>query len=272
MRKSWQTSPPMPAATDSIRWRGHRGGVIAMHRALHHFRLDPMLLLSSISLLVLCTVLWFLLLPVICHYWNQIFALGLRLLPLHARLEVASYSLGFLRLAVPCLRMEPVLPNLRVWTLSCLAALVVLVATFFLPSKWLPIVYLIRSVLALHASALIYFALWPASFPHTPSSYLEGLTTAGLALISILPLLFALTYYIFDFGLFKKAGLTAMTMVHLTMFLPVQLLLQALVLQQSVLFMPLLYIIFGIPLDIVVIVAFYSWGMSWAFRSPGLAK
>jgi len=29
--------------------------------------------------------------------------------------------------------------------------------------------------------------------------------------------------------------------------------------------MPVLYIIFGMPLDVLLIIAFYSWGMTWSF-------
>jgi hypothetical protein len=50
------------------------------------------------------------------------------------------------------------------------------------------------------------------------------------------------------------------------MFVPLQVLVHALVLQKSLLFMPVLYIIFGLPVDILVVIAFYSWGMTWPFR------
>ena len=98
---------------------------------------------------------------------------------------------------------------------------------------------------------------------------MQGLVTAEIALISTVPLLFGLTYYIFDFGLLKKVFLTAITMAHLALFLPLQVLLQALVLQRTVLFMPILYIILGLPVNILIIIAFYSWGMTWFFRSTG---
>jgi hypothetical protein len=52
-------------------------------------------------------------------------------------------------------------------------------------------------------------------------------------------------------------------MSYLSLLLPVQVLLQAMVLEKSVLFMPILYIVFGLPVDILIILAFYSWGMSW---------
>jgi hypothetical protein len=86
-------------------------------------------------------------------------------------------------------------------------------------------------------------------------------------LISTVPLLFGLTYYIFDFGLGKKALLTAMTIAHLGLFLPLQVLLQALFSQKTVLFMPVLYIIFGMPVNILIIIALSSWGITWFFRS-----
>jgi len=144
-----------------------------------------------------------------------------------------------------------------------------LAATFLLPSKLMPVIYLLRGILSVPATALLYFALLPARFPHNPDSYMQGLVTAEIALISTVPLLFGLTYYIFDFGLLKKAFLTAITMAHLALFLPLQVLLQALVLQRTVLFMPILYIILGLPVNILIIIAFYSWGMTWFFRSTG---
>jgi hypothetical protein len=67
--------------------------------------------------------------------------------------------------------------------------------------------------------------------------------------------------------LLKKALLTTVAMTHLALFLPLQILLQGLFLQKTVLFMPVLYIIFGMPVNILIIVAFYSWGMTWSFRT-----
>ncbi len=118
----------------------------------------------------------------------------------------------------------------------------------------------------MHASALFYFALWPAGFPHAPDAYMEALVNSGIGLVTVVPLLLAVTYYIFDFGLWKKALLTVLTMSYLVLFLPFQFVLQALVLQTTLLFMPVLYIVFGMPVDVLLIIAFYSWGMTWSFR------
>lgn len=248
--------------------RGHRGGVITMHRALTHFRLGPMTLMTATSLCVALSAVWILLLSRLCSLWTRIFVIALRLLPLHADLAVSQHRVfSFLRLEIPYFRMEPILPSLQIWSLSCLATLAFIGVTFLLPKRLTPVIYLLRGVCLVQATALVYFAVMPARFPHTPDSYIQGLVTSGLALISTVPLLFGLTYYIFDFGLLRKALLTTLTMTHLALFLPFQILLQALVLQKTVLFMPLMYIIFGMPVDVLLIIAFYSWGMTWSFRT-----
>ena len=253
---------------DPVRARGHRGGVIPMHRALTHFRLGPINLIIAISLFVFFSSIWLAFLPKVCQFWNRVLALGIRTLPLHAELGLAEHHLThFLRFDVPYLRMEPVPPDSQTWWLTCTATVALFAASFFLPSKLIPVMYLLRGILLVPVTALVFFALLPARFPHTPDSYMEGLVMAGIALISTVPLLFGLTYYIFDFGLLKKAFLTGITMTHLALFLPLQVLLQALFLQKTVLFMPLLYIIFGMPINILIIIAFYSWGMTWFFRT-----
>jgi hypothetical protein len=256
--------------TDPIRARGHRGGVISMHRALAHFRLGTMNLITASCLFVFFSFAWLALLPQVCRLWTRIFTLGIRSLPLRAELGLAEHHwTAFLSFDIPYLRMEPVLPSAQVWWLSCFVTSLIFVATYFISKRLIPVIYLLRAVLLVQAIALLYFAFIPARFPHTPDSYLAGFVTSGIGLISLVPLLFGLTYYIFDFGLLRKALLTSITMAHLALFLPFQVLLQALVLQKTVLFMPVLYIIFGMPVDVMLVIGFYSWGMSWSFRSEG---
>jgi len=253
--------------TDLVPSRGHRGGVIPMHRALAHFRLGPMNLVTSISLFFFFSSIWLVLLPHLCRFWSRLFAWSLARLPLTASLNLSEHHLGSFHLQIPYLRMESVLPAPATWILTCIFTLLLFALTSLLPRNLMPIIYLTRAILLIQFSALAYFALWPLHFKHTPDSYMEALINSGIGLISIIPLLFALIYYIFDFGLGKKAFLTALTMTHMAIFLPFQILVHALILQNSVLFMPVLYIVFGVALDVMLIIAFYSWGMTWSFRS-----
>ncbi|MGA8154000.1 MAG: hypothetical protein WB952_23825 [Terriglobales bacterium] len=260
-------------STEDSLFRGHRGGVISMHRALTHFRLGPMNLVISISLFFVFSAIWVVLLPILCRFWNRLLGLSLRFLPLSGTLEVATHRFSTTYwLDIPYLRIYSVLPSLWTWSLSCGVTLLLFAATYLLPRRLAPILYLSRGILLVQATSLFYFALWPLHFPHAPDSYMEALITSGIGLISVIPLLFGLTFYIFDFGLWKKALLTALTMAHLTVFLPFQVVLQALVLQTTVLFMPVLYIIFGMPVDVLLIIAWYSWGMTWSFRPTATAS
>ena len=122
-------------------------------------------------------------------------------------------------------------------------------------------------MLFVQAVSLTYFAVRPAEFPHSCQDYMAGLLTSSLILIPVVPILFGITYYIFEFQLWKKFLLTLITMAHLVVFVPVQILLHSVALQSSVLFMPVLYLVMGVPMDVLIIVAFYSWGMSWKLKS-----
>ena len=257
-----------PRFADRSRFRGYRGGVIAMHRALARFVLEPLDLVTASLLVILFTFVWIAALPLVCRFWQAVLETGMRVLAMHAELGLTEHQFSpYIRFTIPFPRMPGILPDAQTWWTSTAVVVLLFAASFLLPKKLIPIVYLLRAVLFLHVTALLFFLFLPARFSHSPDSYMEGLTGYAIALISFVPILFGLTYYIFDFGIVRKALLTAMTMWHLVLFVPLQILLQAIVLQKTVLFMPLLYIVFGLPVDVLIILAFYSWGMSWSFKN-----
>ncbi len=256
---------------DRKRPRGHRGGVISMHRALTRFVLEPSDLVLSILLVLLVSLLWLAFLPWVCRLWLYVLQAGTKFAGLNGDVGVREHHFTrFLQFAIPYPRIKDVGPDAWTWWLTAATVLILFLATLRFPQKLIPLAYFLRGVLFVQTSALVYFALAPGRFPHTPDSYLEGLANYGLALISFVPIVFGLTYYIFNFGLIRKSLLTAMTMLHLCLFFPLQVLLQAIVLQKTVLFMPVLYIVFGMPLDVMIVVAFYSWGMSWPAKSENV--
>ena len=239
-----------------------------MHRALTHFVLAPSDLITALLLIFVSSSAWLLALPWLCRFWQTVMQIGIRILALDANLETSAHHVGrYLRFAIPYPTLQTNAPEPTTWWLSTIAVGLIFAATYLFPRGFTPVSYLIRAALFVQATALVYFLLIPAAFPHTPSSYMEGLVSARISLISILPMLFGLTFYIFQFSLTRKIVLTAITMAYLSLCLPIETLLQALVLQKSVLFMPVLYIMFGIPVDIMIVLAFYSWGMSWPLAS-----
>ena len=250
--------------------QGRFGGQIAplpsIHRALGHFHLSLTNLIVAIALSLSLSVFWLAILPYVCNFWRWMLAIGLHFVNIDARIELVPWRRGSVMLSIPCLRVTPLIPGFQAWLWNCLITAGLFAATFILRKQLVPIAYLSRGILLVHASACVYFAVLPLQFPHTPDSYLQGLMVSSIALITVVPFLYGLIYYIFDFGAWRKALLTALTMTYLVIFLPFQVLFQALLLQKTILYMPFLYMILSMPADGLIIVAFYSWGMTWKFR------
>jgi hypothetical protein len=253
-----------PRFADRGRFRGHRGGIIAMHRALTRYVLQPQDLITVALLVLLLSIAWIASLPCFCRMWRYAVENGMKMLALHTELGLTEHHITpYIRFVIPFPKMEGIAPDPRTWWSTAAVVCLLYAGSYLFPKKFTPVMYLLRAVLLIQVTALLYFLLMPARFPHTPDSYMEGFVTYGIALISSVPVLFGLTYYIFSFSLLRKIALTVMTMSYLSLFLPVEILLQAMVLEKSVLFMPILYIVFGLPVEILMILAFYSWGMSW---------
>jgi len=240
-----------------------------MHRALTRLILEPASLITATLLVLLFSFTWVISLPWLCRLWRYVLDNGIKMLALHAELGLAEHQITpYIRFVIPFPKMEGISPDAWMWWSTSAVVCLLYASSYLLPKKLTPVTYFLRAVLFVQATAQLYFLLVPARFPHTPDSYMEGLVSYRIALISAVPVLFGLSYYIFKFGLIKKIALTTLTMSYLALFLPVQILLQAMVLEKSVLFMPILYIVFGLPVDILIIVAFYSWGMSWPSEQP----
>jgi hypothetical protein len=253
------------------RFRGHRGGLIGMHRSMSRLELQPRDVIKSVVLALLFLVVWVISLPRLCRFWQYILDRGITLVPIHAGLGLSEHHVTrYIQFFIPYPRMQPIAPDAQTWAWTAIVVAALFAASFFLPPTQMPLRYLLRIVGFIQGTALLYFLWEPARFPHTPDSYLEGLVTYGIAMISFVPILFSFTYYIMNFSLLQKAFLTVVAMTHLTLFLPLLILLQAMVLQKSVLFMPLLYIVFGLPVEVLMIIAFYSWGMSWPSKDEPL--
>ena len=236
---------------------------------MSRFDLKARDVIGSGGLALFFVVVWVISLPRLCRFWKYVLDKGITLVPIHAGLGLSEHHVTrYLRFFIPYPRMQPIAPDAQTWGWTAIAVAALFATSFLLPETQMPLRYLLRIVCFIQGTGLLYFLWEPVRFPHTPDSYLEGLITYGIAMISFVPILFGFTYYIMNFSLLQKVFLTVVAMTHLTLFLPLLILLQAMILQKSVLFMPLLYIVFGLPVEVLMIIAFYSWGMSWPSPQP----
>ena len=276
------------AQTRELRHLGRDGEAIRRHRALVAQPLDVAGLVGASAVAASATAAWWAFSGAIFGVWGRIMAalipaLGLEspALPLlkagwipamkfGAAIPVVStrlYPFGPITLHVPWPQVTAGPPSATVWWVTAAITGLGLLATRFASREQMPYVYLIRLALFIQVSALAYFKITARPFPYSLSGYLSDMLVTNFALISLTPIMFALFLYIFDFGLIKKLGLTALTMAHLTLLTPLQFLIQAYFIHHfSLLFLPAFYLLLGTPLNVMVFIAFYSWGMSWEER------
>jgi hypothetical protein len=254
----------LPPALERIRRRGWRGGIIAPHRAFAQLHLGSGGVRDAILLGTGCTAAWMLLLPAVGRFWAKIFSFwGLRI-GLRSAVLMAPQGWGrFLHFSLPCFAIAAGSAGGTAWWVATILTVVALVFSFLLNEEAMPWAYLLRAFCILQASALLYFLVASARFPHDLQGYTVSMLVFSCILIGLVPVIYAFTFYILDFTLKQKLLLTLVTMAQLALLVPHQYLLHVYLLHWSVLFMPVLYFMFGPLLDILAFIGFYSWGMSW---------
>jgi len=251
----------------ALRDRGWRGGLITPHRAFVRLRLGPLRVVESVGLALAGSAVWLTLLPRVGRFWGRIFAFWGARLGLGSDVLLIPQGWGrHIHFVLPCFAMAAGPASGTAWWTTTGFTVLAFVATFFLSEEALPWAYLIRGFCFLQATALVYFAVASARFPHDLPGYTVSMLVFSSILIGLVPILYSFTYYLLNFSVWQKILLTAITMLHLVLFVPQQYMLQVYLLRGSILFMPLLYFVFGPFLDILAFIGFYSWGMSW--KSP----
>jgi hypothetical protein len=252
-----------------LRRRGFAGGEIAQHRAFRRIGEGQRISWSAVALVSLLTVFNLALLPSIARFWIRLLQFVGPQLGFEQLVTARTRSIvPFVRADVPYIAVNAPLPSTTVWTITALITVLVLIATLFLPKKYMPLTYLLRAMVFIQVVSLAYFALFGAQFPYNIPGYTSDLYTVGLAIMALIPIVFGLTYFVFDFGIGRKLLIVALGIGHLAVFIPLQYLLHAIIVRElSLLFLPLLFMLFGVLLDVTILVALYGWAMSWRDRA-----
>ena len=250
-----------------MRFRGARGGLIARHRSMRTVEMPRQEIFISIGLTIVATGLWLLSLPFLMNFWRVMLDFCGRLMGLPFGARVEQYHLGPIAFDLPSIPLPSHSPNATTWWITALVTVVLFLLSYVVMRQSIPLGYALRAILFVQLSSLIYFAFWPAHYPYGLEDYMANLLMASLTFLSFVPLVLAFTYYIFDVGVIKKLFLTVLSLAHLAVLIPLQYLIHSfLIYHGSLLFMPVLYLVFGLPLDIMSLIAFYAWGMSWQSR------
>jgi hypothetical protein len=200
------------------------------------------------------------------EFWFRVFRFWHRVLGLEGSVARAPQHWGALHFSLPTVLVSAGPPEVLTWWITAAVTVLAFWASYGISEEHLPWVYLLRFLVIVQGTALAYFAVAAAKFPHDLPSYTVGMLYFGTIFITLLPLILGFSYFLFDFSYMQKLALTLGTMAYLVLFLPFQYMLHVWIIHHSVLFMPVLYFVFGPFLDVLVFVSLYSWGMSWKSR------
>lgn len=256
-----------------LREHGWEGGYILPHRAFRKLDVRTREIVSGAALLVAGLAGWVALLPKVARFWERLLAFWIQGLNLGWPVYLLDGTvLGHWSVSVPYLPINAGPASGGAWLAIAIGTTLLFVLSFKLPKDThLPIAYLLRALCIIQSTALIY-SFAGRRFPHDPAQYCSDMLLFGIVFIGLVPVLLALTFYVFDVSFLRKLTLTALIMGDLVLFVPLQYLLHAWLLRVSLLFLPVLYFVFGPFLEMIIFIGFYAWGMSWSSIRRGVVQ
>jgi hypothetical protein len=250
---------------DRMRRRGYGGGFITRHRALLFSPHNPAKMIPAFLLSVAFLLGWWLLRDVVCRFWSVMLDFWAAAVGLHGGVSTVSYRLfDLIPFSIPFLGVGAGPPSDFVWWAGLIFTGALVLLSFLIPRKYLPLAYMVRITAFFQGTAQFFFFFWRDGFPYDAAGYIHGMLIASWMLIGILPIVLGFTYFIFDFSLSRKVALALMLIGHQTVLVPMQYVMQAWVIHHtSLLFLPLCFFISSLPLNVVIFIAFFGWGFSW---------
>jgi hypothetical protein len=155
------------------------------------------------------------------------------------------------------------LPSLETWWITAIGCAAVWIASVLVSKQRLPLIYTLRLLVFVQLSALVFFYMWPDSIPTTVATFLTDVFRQSAGLMLLVPSLFALTLYLFALPWWAKFGATLSALLFLLLFVPLQAACEAWILQMGgILFMPTLFLFFGLLPQVVALMGIYSFFLS----------
>ncbi len=250
---------------EALRRQGVQGGRIAPHRSMIGLRASPALLVDLVVLPSIMLVSVFVVLDQLMLAWRWLMEL-LRV-PLNLGPAIATTVIDLapsISVAVPAYQVEAGWPSTGQLATGWILTAVLAVLGAVLRGPWIPLGYLLRALAMLQLSAQVWFTLAAPPFPYSLAVYGSSLLVTGVVILLLAPFLVGATFFVFDFPLHKKFALATLLLGHLAVLFPLQATVHVWIIQNaSMLAMPMLFLVFGVLLDVFVYVALYGWAMSW---------
>ena len=248
-----------------LRRQGVQGGRIAPHRSMIGLRASPALLLDLFVLPAILLVGVYIVLDRLMDGWRVMMEAMRGPLQLGDSIGTTIVELlPSVSVAVPVYLVEAGWPSTTQLVTGWLITAALAFAGAALTGRFMPFGYLLRALSMLQLASQVWFTLADPPFPYALSVYGSGLLVTGVVILLLAPFLVGATFFVFDFPLQKKFALAGLLLGHLAVLFPLQATVHVwLIAHGSMLWMPILFLVFGVLLDIFVYVALYGWAMSW---------
>jgi hypothetical protein len=234
-----------------------------LHRALRVLDFPPGRWLDVLGIAFFCNVIIWQAWPLIARFWRAV--MGWFLNDLIPGVQFIERPVWFGRkalLAFPALTSS--VPNDFQWWLGTGFTALCFAVPLILPDRFTPLRYFLCFAGLLQLVSQVFFLLVPGLFPYAAAGYLADMLELAFALLLIAPWLLGLVYHIFPFSFWRKLALTLLMLAVTTILTPLQYSFQAwLVSAGSLLWLPILYFLAGVSLNLLVFVCLYAWAMSW---------
>lgn len=235
-----------------------------MHRALRQMDLPARRVLVALLLSGGATVALWLALPWILWGWQALMELLLRFCGIDAPVSQTYLPLAGWRISTLSVDFAGGLPD--IWQLAA-AALVVLALISL--ARWkglrfLPAKYLALAIAVILLASMLQLTFAAGTVQRRAGDEATAQLWAGQILLLLLPGLLGCTYFILNDHLPRQLALLAASLVFVLLATPLLAVAHLVVLDTgSLLWSPLLFLLFGSLPMLMGVVAFYGWAMGW---------
>ena len=246
---------------------GFRGGRIVPHRAMIGLPLSWWVLVDLFVYPAIFLGALALLNAPITGLWRRFFQALAAPLGLPGGVSSTAWELGPATVHLPAFAAGAAWPGTPGLLLGWLVTVLLALCGWLLRGAATPFGYLLRAMAVIQLTAQLWFTFASPPFTYTLQGYQEAVLYLGCVVMFLVPFGTAFTYNVFDFRWWQKLGLTGMILAHLVVLLPIKVAVHAYLIHHlTLLALPMLYLLFGILLDVFAFVALYGWGMSWRSR------
>ncbi len=247
------------------RYRGHTGRLIRRHRALRSLDVQTSSIVHPLGLTIAALALVICSRNIITQAWANIIAFWCKSTGIEIAVSMRpALAARVFRYSVPELKLPSPLPGYDTLASSFALAIAAMLVAYICLRRFLPVAYLIWAIGMIHLCAIATFYFSPTAFPYTIGGHVSGSLEVALMLLVMIPLILMVAYYPLNFSLGRKVGLTLFMLGMVFLFTPHLYACHIVMMSShSVLYMPILFAIFGALPIMVIIIAIYGWGMSW---------